>query len=141
MMVRPRTFDDATVERAVELVIATSSIARAHHTLEEEMEAVGREAPGYESVRFWANKSKEAMELVHTDNKKEMVAIASDAARAWGQRAVEAAVAVKEDGSYAVPHGQVMVPYGIAMQRRTDWENTGSKGNQMNVQFNLVTRE
>jgi hypothetical protein len=140
-MVRPRTFDDAVVERAVELVIASGSIAQAHHTLEEEMTAVGQPVPGYESVRFWANQSKEAMELVHADTKKEMVAIASDAARAWGQRAVEAAVALKEDGSYVVPHGQVMVPYGIAMQRRTDWESTGNNANQLSVQFNLVTRE
>lgn len=139
-MVRPRIFDDALVTRAVELVIASGSIAQAHHTLEEELTAAGQPVPGYETVRSWANQSKEAMELVYADTKREMLAIASDAARAWGQRAVEAAVALKEDGSYAVPHGQVMVPYGIAMQRRTDWESTGNKGNQLNVQFNLVTK-
>jgi hypothetical protein len=140
-MVRPRIFDDSVIERAVELVIGSGSIHQAHRDLVKEMEAQGLRVPGYEAVRSWANKSKEAMELVHADNKIEMVAIASDAARAWGQRAVEAAVALKEDGSYVVSHGQVMVPYGIAMQRRTDWENVGSKANQMNVQFNLVTRE
>ncbi|KKM20847.1 hypothetical protein LCGC14_1641410 [marine sediment metagenome] len=132
-------FNDEVVARAIELVIGSGSIYQAHRALEEEMK--GQHVPVYESVRSWAHQSKEAMEAVHADNKREMVAIASDAARAWGQRAVEAAVAIKEDGSYAVPHGQVMVPYGIAMQRRTDWENVGSKGNQMNVQFNLVTRD
>ena len=139
-MVRPRIFDDEVVTRAVELVIGCGSIHQAHRMLEEELRETGQRVPCFESVRSWANQSKEAMELVHADNKREMVAIASDAARAWGQRAIEAAVALKEDGSYVVPHGQVMVPYGIAMQRRTDWESTGNKGNQMNVQFNLVTR-
>ena len=118
-MVRPRIFDDALVTRAVELVIGCGSIHQAHRVLEEELKAAGLPVPGYESVRSWASQSKEAMELVHADNKREMVAIASDAARAWGQRALEAAVALKEDGSYAVPHGQVMVPYGIAMLVRT----------------------
>jgi hypothetical protein len=132
-------FDDAVVERAVELVIGSGSIHQAHRELVEEME--GQRTPCFESVRSWANQSKEAMDIVHADNKREMVAIASDAARAWGHRAVEAAVAVKEDGTYVVPHGQVMVPYGIAMQRRTDWENTGNKGNVMNFQYNLVTRD
>ena len=40
-----------------------------------------------------------------------------------------------------ISDSQVPVAYGIAMQKRTEWENTGSKGNQMNVQFNLVTRD
>lgn len=140
-MVRPRIFGDEVVTRAIELVIGSGSIHQAHRMLEEELEAAGQRVPCWDTMRTWANQSKEAMELVHADNKREMVAIASDAARAWGQRALEAAVALKEDGSYAVPHGQVMVPYGIAMQRRTDWESTSNKGNQMNVQFNLVTRE
>lgn len=140
-MVRPRIFDDEVVGRAIELVIANGSIHQAHQALEEELTAAGKRVPGYESVRSWANQSKEALEVINTETKTEMIVLATDAARAWGQRALEAAVALKEDGSYVVPHGQVMVPYGIAMQRRTDWENTGNKGNQMNVQFNLVTRE
>ena len=31
--------------------------------------------------------------------------------------------------------------YGIAMQRRTDWEKAGQSAPTMNVQFNLKTRE
>jgi hypothetical protein len=141
MMVRPRIFDNEVRTRALALVIGSGSIHQAYCVLKEELEAEGRRPPAYNTLQVWAQQSKEAMEIVHADTKQEMIAIASDAVRAWGQRALEAAIALKEDGSYAVPHGQVMVPYGISMQRRSEWENTGNKGNQMNVQFNLVTRE
>ena len=128
-MVRPRIFDDEVVTRALSLMLSTNSVRQAHEILKEEMD----EPPAYKTLTQWGRTNTEVVEALHRSRKDQMVAVASDVAEAYAERMLEV---VDE-----LSPSQIPVAYGISMQRRTDWESTGNKGNQMNVQFNLVTHE
>ena len=133
----PCGFPDDVVRRSIEVMLDTKSVADAHRILIHEFNP----CPAYETLWRWARQSEECLQAVTGDKKRQLVAIASDAAAAWGQRAIEAAMAKNEDGSYVVGHTQTMVPYGISMQRRTDWESAGAKAPMVAFQVNLRTRE
>lgn len=128
-MVRPRIFDDEVVKRALSLMLSTNSVRQAYEILKEEME----QPPAYKTLTQWGRTNAEVLEAIHRSRKDQMIAVASDVAEAYGERMLSV---VDE-----LSPSQIPVAYGISMQRRTDWENIGSKGNQMNVQFNLVTHE
>lgn len=137
----PHGFSDDVVERALTLMLETQSIHQAQRYLEQEMLAQDKNAlvPAYDTFLMWARQREGVNHAIHADRKRDMVAVSSDAAMAWGQRSLEAAQAKDENGKYVVTHRESAYHYGIAMQRRTDWESAGSKGNQLNVQFNLTS--
>lgn len=121
------------VERALTLMEECGSVHAAGQALKEEMAAEKLKAPGYSTLWRWARERDTLLERLHGGRKDQLVAVASEVATEAAGRMLEALPKLSDS--------QIPVAYGIAMQRRTDWENTGSKQNQMNVQFNLVTRE
>ena len=127
-------FPADVVTRAVSLIIEHRSIADAWRILKAELEAKGKPSPVYSTVTSWARQSEGCLAALSQENKREMMAISSDAARAWGGRMIELA-----DSDQEFSPKQIGVNFGISMERRADWEKGGT-GNQMNVQFNLVTR-
>lgn len=132
----PHGFPDATVQRAIALMLGAQSVRQAHRMLQAEMETQGLPVPAYETLWLWARQSEECYQALTGESKRELVSIATDAARAWGANMIELA-----DSDAAIKPTEVGINYGISMQRRTDWESAGSKGSQLNVQFNLVTRD
>jgi hypothetical protein len=121
------------VERALTLMDEHRSVHAAQVALKEEMAAKGLIGPSYNALWRWAQEKETLLDHLHGGRKEQLVAVASEVATEAAGRMLEALPNLSDS--------QIPVAYGIAMQRRTDWENTGSKSNQMNVQFNLVTRE
>ena len=121
------------VERGFELMDEHRSVHAAQCALAEEMAEKGLKAPGYTAMWKWAKERKEVMESLTFDRKDQLVAVTSEVALKASERMLTAL-----DG---ISDSQAGVYYGIAMDKRIGWENIGNKGNQMNVQFNLVTRE
>ena len=130
---RPRLYKDETVARALVLAMETSSILHAHSLLAVEMKAQGMSVPDYSTVTRWVQADKDVMANMQGQEKRNMVALSSDVAQAMGERMIDTADQLSPS--------QMPVAYGIAMQRRTDWERPGGAGNTMAVQFNLVTRK
>jgi len=121
------------VERALELMAEHSSVHAAQQALAEELGKEGLTGPSYNAMWSWAKGKDTLLERLTANRKDQLVAVASDVALKAAQRMLEALPKLSDS--------QIPVAYGIAMQRRADWENTGNKANQLNVQFNLVTRE
>ena len=121
------------VERGFELMDEHRSVHAAQNALAEEMAEKGLRAPGYTAMWKWARERTEILETLTHDRKSQLVAVTSEVAMKSAERMLTAL-----DG---ISDSQAGVYYGIAMDKRIGWENVGSKGNQMNVQFNLVTRE
>jgi hypothetical protein len=121
------------VQRALELMGEHRSVHAAQVALKEEMADKGLVGPSYNALWRWAQEKDTLLERLQGGRKDQLVAVASEVALKASERMLTAL-----DG---ISDSQVPVAYGIAMQKRTEWENTGSKGNQMNVQFNWVTRE
>ena len=59
-----------------------------------------------------------------------MVALASDVASAASQRMIQALPNLSDS--------QMPVAYGIAMQRRTDWDKVGQAGPSTAIQINIT---
>ena len=137
----PYGFPDPIVQRALMYCLESRSVAIGHRRLKHELEGWGLPCPDYHSVWNWTKQSEECYQAVTGSDKREMIALTSDAARSWALRSLEAADARNEDGKYSVSHRESAYHFGIAMQRRTDWDKTGQSGPTMNVQFNLRTRE
>ncbi len=121
------------VERALTLMEECRSVYAATRALNEEMAEKGLKGPGYTAMWRWAQEKDTLLERLQGGRKEQLVAIASEVASEAAGRMLEALPKLSDS--------QIPVAYGIAMQRRTDWEKTSTQGNQMNVQFNLVTRE
>ncbi len=126
-------------------VVLALSVIRDGGSLRQACRAVGREfgkEPHASTVHDWAQNSKEAIAALQPEERRQWQILAGQVYTAWANRALEAATARKEDGSYAVSHTQVMVPFGIAKDAVKVIEDTVNprSGNMMNVQFNLVTR-
>ena len=136
----PHGFPDWVVERAVVLMLETTSVHQAQRILEREMLAKDWAAlvPAYDTLLMWARQHKDVIPAIHGDRKRDMIAVSSDAAQAWGVRALEAATARDEHGKYAVSHRESAYHYGIAMQRRTDWDKTGQAGPSTAIQINIT---
>ncbi len=137
----PGGFPDSTIQRAIELLLESRSVAQAYTRLKAELEARDQVAPAYQTVWTWAKAHEEVIGAIGGYEKGDMVSVCSDAAMAWAGRMIDAAESRKEDGSYVVPDTQVYLNYGTTMDKRTNWERGGGTGQQMNVQFNLVTRK
>ncbi len=131
----PRDYDQETYHRALTLIEETGNIARAHRTLKAELEAKGKPLPSYDTLWRWAEKSKDLLDKVRADKREEIVAVS-------GEVALAMADALLESGYETINPSQLAILYGIAMQRRTEWDKTGNKsGNPVNVQFNFYTEE
>lgn len=131
----PHGYPSEVVTHALELVIGCQSVAEAHRLLEEEMTDAEVTPPTYSSVSLWARQSEECLAALEAGSKREMVGIASDAARAWGGKMVALA------GSKAVSDRDTGINYGIAMQRRADWESTGQRATGVAIQFNWKQKD
>lgn len=129
----PRDFDQETYRRALELIEESVNVARAHRALRVELEAKGKPVPSYATCYQWAAKSKGLLEKLRADKTEEIIAVSGEVALAMSD-------ALLESGYEAVSPSQLAILYGIAMQRRTEWDKTGHKsGNPVNVQFNFYT--
>ncbi len=121
------------VERALTLMEEHRSVHAAQAALATEMEADGLKAPGYSTFWRWAQERETLLDRLQVGRKDQLVAVASEVAMKASERMLAALDTISDS--------QIPVAYGISMQKRTDWEQSGGKGNQLNVQFNLVTRE
>ncbi len=120
------------VTRAIELVDEHGGVYRGYKALSAELEARGVKGPAYSTIWGWVSEREDVISRLDTYEKRKMVVISSEVAVDAAERMLEALPNLSD--------GQVPVAYGIAMQRRTDWENAGSKAPPVAVQFNLVTR-
>ena len=131
----PRDFDQETYRRALELIEESVNVARAHRALRVELEAKGKPVPSYATCYQWAAKSKGLLEKLRADKTEEIIAVSGEVALAMSD-------ALLESGYEAISPSQLAILYGIAMQRRSEWDKTGNKaGNAVNVQFNFYTAE
>lgn len=129
----PPCYPKEIVERALTLMEEHRSVYGAYTALKAEMAEDGFLGPGYTAMWRWAQERETLLDRLQVSRKDQLVAVASEVAAEAAGRMLEALPKLSDS--------QIPVAYGIAMQRRTDWEKTASSGNQMNVQFNLVTRE
>lgn len=130
---RVPSYPKEIVERALELMEECRSVHAATIALNSELAEKGYEGPGYSTLWRWAQERETLLDRLQVSRKDQLITVASEVALRASERMLTAL-----DG---ISDSQVPVAYGIAMQKRTEWENTGNKGNQMNVQFNLVTRD
>lgn len=121
------------VERALELMDEQGSVHGAHVALSDELAEQGLKAPSYGTLWIWAREKEALLQSLTGGRKEQLVAVAGEVALKASERMLTALDKISDS--------QVPVAYGISMQKRTEWERTNSSGNQMNVQFNLVTRE
>ena len=129
----PRDFDQETYRRALELIEESVNVARAHRALRVELEAKGKPVPSYATCYQWAAKSKGLLEKLRADKTEEIIAVSGEVALAMSD-------ALLESGYEAISPSQLAILYGIAMQRRTEWDKTGrGSGKQVNVQFNFYS--
>ena len=122
-------FPDPVVQRALLFCMESKSVARAHRRLKAELEGWGTVAPDYHTVWEWAKAHEECYQAVTGDRKREMLALSSDVASTYASRMLDAAPNLHDS--------QIPVAYGIAMQRRTDWDKVGQAGAVAAVQINI----
>lgn len=134
----PHGYPFDVVGLALVCCLETRSVAEGHRKLRRELEVHGQAAPDVRTVLNWVRASEQCYSAVTGSDKREMVALASDAARSWALRSLEAADARNWDGKYAVSHRESAYHYGIAMQRRTDWDRVGQAGPSTAIQINIT---
>jgi hypothetical protein len=117
----PYGFPDGVVKRALLFVHESGSVALGWRRLRAELEQGGMPVPDYHSVWNWVRDDAECFNAVTGPKKREMVAISEDVARLTAERLIQAIPNLSD--------GQAAVPYGIAMQKRTDWERSQGAGN------------
>lgn len=127
----PYGFPEPIVQRALMYCLESKSVAIGHRRLKHELEGWGLPCPDYHSVWNWAKQSEECLQAVTGDRKREMVALASDVASAASERFLGALPSLSDS--------QMPVAYGIAMQRRTDWDKVGQPGTVQAVQINITS--
>lgn len=125
--------DPAIVRCALELVESEGGVWRAYNVMREQLKAKGLKGPAFSTIWEWVNNREDVISRIEAHEKRKMVNISSEVAVFAAERMLTALPGLSD--------GQVPVAYGIAMQRRTDWESAGQRGNQLNVQFNLKTRD
>ncbi len=130
---RAPTYPKKVVERALTLMEECRSVHAATIALNEELATEGFTGPGYSTMWRWAQERETLLDRLQVSRKDQLITVASEVALKASERMLTAL-----DG---ISDSQVPVAYGIAMQKRTEWENSGKGQNQMNVQFNLVTRD
>ncbi|KKM03208.1 hypothetical protein LCGC14_1776780, partial [marine sediment metagenome] len=128
----PRDFDQETYRRALELIEESVNVARALRALKPELEAQGKPVPSYATLWKWAGRNEGMLKQLQASKKEEIIAVS-------GEVALAVSDALLESGYEAMTPYQLAIIYGIAMDKRIGWENTGKKPAQMNVLFNLVT--
>ena len=126
----PYGFPDSVVKRALMYCQESESVAQAHRRLRAEFEPWGLTCPGYETLWLWVKQSEECYAAVTGDKKREMVALSSEVAQEAAGRMIRALPGLSDS--------QIPVAYGIAMQRRTDWDKTGQAGNIQAIQINIT---
>ena len=107
-------FPDGVVQRGLELMLESASIHRAQLQLQVELRAEDKDAvcPAWSTMMEWAREDKDVIARIHSDRKRDMVALGFDASMASGQRML--------DVIPSLPDSQVAVPHGIIWQRQTD---------------------
>lgn len=126
------TYPIEIVERAYELMDEHRSVHQAQIALSAELGEKGLKGPTYSCLWHWAGEREEILKSLQADRKEQLIAVTGEVAMKSAERMLTAL-----DG---ISDSQAGVYYGIAMDKRTNWENTGNKGNQFNVQFNYVRR-
>lgn len=126
----PYGFPDSVVKRALVYCQESESVALGHRRLRAELELGGMPCPEYETVWLWCKQDKECYEAVTGPRKREMVALSSEVASEAAGRMIQALPRLSDS--------QIPVAYGIAMQRRTDWDKVGQAGSVQAVQFNVT---
>ena len=127
----PYGYPDSVVKRALTHCLESKGVAMGHRKLRAELELGGLPVPDYHTVWDWVKASEECYLAVTGDNKREMVALASDVASEAAGRMIQALPGLSD--------GQMPVAYGIAMQRRTDWDKVGQPGAVAAVQVNITS--
>ncbi len=129
-----RGFDHETYQRALELMEETGNVARAwRRDLRAELAPLDKPVPSaHDTLWLWAKKQDDLITRIRADKREEIIAIS-------GEVAIATAEGFLETYSDLYPYQRALV-YGIAMDKRTNWESAGKKANMLNVQFNLVTR-
>lgn len=126
----PYGFPDEVVKRALMYCQESASVALGWRRLGAELELGGMPVPTYQTVWAWAREDKECYEAVLGPKKREMVALSSEVASEAAQRMIQALPGLSDS--------QMPVAYGIAMQRRTDWDKTDQAGNVQAIQINIT---
>ena len=126
----PYGFPDSVVKRALLYCMESTSVALGHRRLKAEFDAWGLTCPEYETMWMWAKQSEECYTSITGDKKREMVALSSEVAQEAAGRMIRALPALHDS--------QIPVAYGIAMQRRTDWDKTNTPATVQAVQFNVT---
>ena len=126
----PYGFPEPIVQRALMYCLESKSVAIGHRRLKHELEGWGLPVPDYHSVWLWSRQSEECYQAVTSDKKRDMVALSSDVAETYASRMLDAAPNLHDS--------QIPVAYGIAMQRRTDWDKTGQAGPSTAIQINIT---
>ena len=127
----PYGFPDSVVKRALVYCQESESVALGHRRLRAEFEAWGLPCPEYETMWLWAKQDKECYDAVTGDKKRDMVALSSEVAQEAAGRMIRALPGLSDS--------QIPVAYGIAMQRRTDWDKVGQAGAVQAVQINITS--
>ena len=127
---RPVVYPDETVRRALVYMQETGSPGSALHMLERELPV--EQVPSYTTLWDWARAHKDVIVAIReTEKKRDMVRMADDAASDATGRMIQALPNLSDS--------QIPVAYGIAMQRRTDWERAGQAGTVIPIQLNVST--
>ena len=127
----PYGFPDPIVQRALMYCLESKSVAIAHRRLKHDLERWGLPVPDYHSVWLWAKQSEECYQAVTGDRKREMLSLSSDVASTYASRMLDAAPNLHDS--------QIPVAYGIAMQRRTEWDKVGQPDSVTAIQVNVTS--
>lgn len=126
----PYGFPDSVVKQALIYCRESESVALGWRRLTALLESGGmKHIPGYQRVWEWVKEDKECYDAVLSPNKRKMVAISEDVAEIAAERFIQALPNLSDS--------QAAVPYGIAMQKRTEWERVGQPGTVIPIQLNV----
>lgn len=126
----PYGFPDSVIKRALMYCQESESVALGWRRLRAELELGSLPCPEYETVWQWCKNDKECYEAVTGDKKRDMVALSSEVAQEAAGRMIRALPGLHDS--------QIPVAYGIAMQRRTDWDKVGQAGPSTAIQINIT---
>jgi hypothetical protein len=124
------------VQRALELVREEGVVYRAYNRLKAEMAAEGLKAPAWDCIWRWAKADDDVIAHLGSHEKRDMERVSAEVTLA---SAAKMLTAIEEDEK--VSHAQRTLDYGISMDKVIGLYKVGQAGQQLNVQFNLRTRE
>ena len=125
----PYGFPDSVVRQALLYCKESESVALGWRKLRAEMESGDMPVPDYHTVWQWTRDDEECYQAVTGPKKREMIAISEDVAVLAAERFMQAIPNLSD--------GQTAVPYGIAMQKRTEWDRVAGPGNIQAIQINI----